>query len=67
MLVADFQGPTDPPEYPWLYAIPATLFGGGFIAAASTGMAGIVQAGYLVSSLLCMGKWSLGSYYETWR
>lgn len=51
-----FKRPTDPPEYPWLYAIPAVLFGGGFIAAASTGMAGMVQAGYLVSSLLCIGK-----------
>jgi H+-translocating NAD(P) transhydrogenase len=48
-------GPTDPPEYPWLYAIPGLLFGGGYIAAASTGMAGLVQAGYLVSSLLCIG------------
>jgi NAD(P) transhydrogenase len=44
----------DPKEYPWLYAIPAALFGGGYIAAASTGMAGLVQAGYLVSSVLCM-------------
>jgi NAD(P) transhydrogenase len=49
-----FRRPTDPKEYPWLYAIPATLFGGGFILAASTGMAGLVQAGYMVSSLLCM-------------
>jgi H+-translocating NAD(P) transhydrogenase len=51
-----FKRPTDPPEYPWLYAIPGALFGGGFIVAASTGMAGLVQAGYLVSSLLCIGK-----------
>ncbi|KAL4789343.1 NAD(P) transhydrogenase beta subunit-domain-containing protein [Aspergillus venezuelensis] len=51
-----FKRPTDPPEYPWLYAIPAVVFGGGFMAAASTGMAGIVQAGYLVSSLLCIGS-----------
>ncbi|KAF2723795.1 PNTB-domain-containing protein [Polychaeton citri CBS 116435] len=51
-----FRRPTDPPEYPWLYAIPGLVFGGGFIAAASTGMAGIVQAGYLVSSLLCIGS-----------
>ncbi|OAG45626.1 NAD(P)(+) transhydrogenase (AB-specific), alpha subunit [Fonsecaea monophora] len=51
-----FKRPTDPPEYPWLYAIPGVLFGGGFIAAASTGMAGLVQAGYLVSSLLCIGS-----------
>lgn len=49
-----FRRPTDPKEYPWLYAIPAALFGGGYIAAASTGMAGLVQAGYLVSSILCM-------------
>ncbi|ERS98718.1 NAD(P) transhydrogenase [Sporothrix schenckii 1099-18] len=51
-----FKRPTDPPEYPWLYGIPATLFTGGFIAAASTGAAGLVQAGYLVSSLLCIGS-----------
>jgi len=49
-----FRRPTDPKEYPWLYAIPAAIFGGGYIAAASTGMAGLVQAGYLVSSVLCM-------------
>ncbi|KAL7919777.1 NAD(P) transhydrogenase beta subunit domain-containing protein [Trichoderma austrokoningii] len=53
-----FKRPTDPPEYPWLYAIPATLFGGGFIAAASTGAAGLVQAGYLISSVLCIGSLS---------
>ncbi|KAB8073274.1 putative nicotinamide nucleotide transhydrogenase [Aspergillus leporis] len=51
-----FKRPTDPPEYPWLYAIPAVLFGGGFVATASTGMAGLVQAGYLISSLLCIGS-----------
>jgi hypothetical protein len=51
-------GPGDPPEYPWLYAIPGILFGGGYIAAASTGMAGLVQAGYLASSLLCIGSLS---------
>ncbi|KAI1630219.1 NAD(P) transhydrogenase beta subunit-domain-containing protein [Exophiala viscosa] len=53
-----FKRPTDPPEYPWLYAVPGVLFGGGLIAAASTGMAGLVQAGYLVSSLLCIGSLS---------
>lgn len=51
-------GPTDPPEYPWLYAIPGVLFSGGYIAAAATGMAGLVQAGYLASSLLCIGSLS---------
>lgn len=51
-----FKRPTDPPEYPWLYAVPAVLCGGGFIAAASTGTAGLVQAGYLVSSVLCISS-----------
>ncbi|CAG1981364.1 unnamed protein product [Fusarium graminearum] len=51
-----FKRPTDPPEYPWLYAVPAVLCGGGFLAAASTGAAGLVQAGYLVSSVLCIGS-----------
>jgi NAD(P) transhydrogenase len=51
-----FRRPTDPPEYQWLYAVPAALTGAGFIAAASTGMGGIVQAGYLVSSVLCIGS-----------
>lgn len=53
-----FKRPTDPPEYPWLYAIPAVVFSGGYIAAASTGMAGLVQAGYLVSTILCMSSLS---------
>lgn len=52
------KGPTDPPEYPWLYAVPGVLFGGGFIAAASTGAAGLVQAGYMVSSVLCISSLS---------
>ncbi|KAJ9644514.1 tRNA-splicing endonuclease subunit Sen34 [Coniosporium tulheliwenetii] len=51
-----FKRPTDPPEYPWLYAIPGLLFGGGYIAAVSTGMAGLVQAGYLASSVLCISS-----------
>jgi NAD(P) transhydrogenase len=57
-----FKRPTDPPEYPWLYAVPGVVFAGGFLAAASTGMAGLVQAGYLTSSILCIGSLSgLGS------
>ncbi|KAG8730871.1 hypothetical protein FRC11_005608, partial [Ceratobasidium sp. 423] len=50
-----FKRPGDPPEYPWLYAVPGVVFTGAFLAAASTGMAGLVQAGYLTSSLLCIG------------
>jgi NAD(P) transhydrogenase len=53
-----FRRPTDPAEYPWLYAIPGLVFGGGFLAAAGTGMAGLVQAGYLVSSILCISSLS---------
>ncbi|KAK2877759.1 hypothetical protein FQN49_001235 [Arthroderma sp. PD_2] len=53
-----FKRPTDPPEYPWLYAVPGLLFGGGYIAAVSTGMAGLIQAGYLVSSILCISSLS---------
>ena len=56
LLPNSYPGPTDPPEYPWLYAIPGVLFGGGYLAAASTGMAGLVQAGYLVSSLMCISS-----------
>ena len=47
-------GPTDPPEYNWLYSIPAAVFTGGFLLAAQTGFAGLVQAGYLASSILCI-------------
>ncbi|CAL1704605.1 unnamed protein product [Somion occarium] len=53
-----FKRPTDPPEYAWLYGIPAIVFTGGFLTAASSGMSGLVQAGYLTSSLLCIGSLS---------
>lgn len=49
-----FAGPTDPPEYNWLYTLPAAVFTGGFLLAAQTGFAGLVQAGYLTSSILCI-------------
>ncbi|KKY24822.1 putative nicotinamide nucleotide [Phaeomoniella chlamydospora] len=51
-----FKRPTDPPEYPWLYTVPAIVFGGGFIASATTGVSGLVTAGYLVSSILCISS-----------
>lgn len=50
-----FRRVTDPPEYGWLYAVPALVFGGGFVWAASTGTAGLVAAGYFVSTLLSIG------------
>lgn len=62
-----FKRPTDPTEYPWLYAVPGVLFGGGYLAAAATGMAGLVQAGYLVSSVLCISSISGLSAMNTAR
>ncbi|KAI0636987.1 PNTB-domain-containing protein [Trametes polyzona] len=51
-----FKRATDPPEYAWLYGIPAIVYTGGFLFAASTGMSGLVQAGYLTSSVLCISS-----------
>ncbi|KAG9049278.1 hypothetical protein FS842_000210, partial [Serendipita sp. 407] len=49
-----FKRATDAPEYLYLYAVPGVVFGGAFFAAATTGASGLVQAGYLASSLLCI-------------
>ena len=54
LLTERSAGATDPPEYAWLYGIPAALYTGGYLFAASTGMSGLVQAGYLASSVLCI-------------
>ena len=57
-----FKRPTDPPDYQGLYGIPAAAFTGAMLMAASTGSAGIVQAGYLASTILCISSISgLGS------
>lgn len=50
-----FKRPTDPPEYSYLYAIPAVLFTGAFIWAASSGLGGMVQSGYFISTMLSIG------------
>ena len=50
-----FRRPTDPPDYSWLYLIPAVIFGAGFVYAATTGLGGLVQAGYFLSTLLAIG------------
>ncbi|KAJ3310808.1 hypothetical protein HDU76_003274 [Blyttiomyces sp. JEL0837] len=51
-----FRREGDPPEYMHLYAIPAGVFALTFLGALGTGAGGLVQAGYLVSSLLCMSS-----------
>lgn len=53
-----FRRATDPPEYAWLYAIPAAVFSGGFVWAASTGLGGLVMSGYFVSTMLSIGALS---------
>ncbi|KAI8615739.1 NAD(P) transhydrogenase beta subunit-domain-containing protein [Chytriomyces sp. MP71] len=52
-----FRREGDPPEFSYLYAAPAAVFGFGFLSSlGSADPSGIVQAGYLASSLLCMAS-----------
>ncbi|XP_066923291.1 NAD(P) transhydrogenase, mitochondrial-like [Clytia hemisphaerica] len=50
-----FKRPTDPPEYHYLYAIPGSLFVGGYAAANMAGYSDIYQMIYLGSSICCIG------------
>jgi len=50
-----FKRPTDPPEYTYLYSIPAALFIGGYLAGNAYGYSDIHQLAYLGSSLCCIG------------
>lgn len=50
-----FKRPTDPPEYGYLYGIPATVFLGGYGFAALANLSEIHQMAYLASSLCCVG------------
>ena len=45
----------DPPEYHYLYAIPGSLFVGGYAAANMAGYSDLYQMLYLGSSLCCIG------------
>ncbi|KAJ3225381.1 hypothetical protein HK099_006922 [Clydaea vesicula] len=51
-----FRRPEDPPDYTYLFVIPAVVSAGGLIWAATSGVSGLVQAGYLASSLLCIAS-----------
>lgn len=55
-MLAMFRRPQDPPDYTYLWSVPALGFGSMFAYGAYAGAAGIVQAGYLVSSLLCIAS-----------
>lgn len=50
-----FKRPDDPPEYNYLYAIPALSFLGGFLGAHMYGFSNIQQMAYLAASLCCVG------------
>lgn len=50
-----FKRPGDPPEYAFLYAIPAAAVIGGYAAGKIAGYPDIDQMAYLASSLCCVG------------
>uniref|UniRef100_U5ESM1 NAD(P) transhydrogenase, mitochondrial n=1 Tax=Corethrella appendiculata TaxID=1370023 RepID=U5ESM1_9DIPT len=50
-----FKRPTDPPEYNYLYGIPAAVFLGGYGAGALAEIPEIHQMAYLAASLCCVG------------
>ena len=50
-----FKRPTDPPEYYYLYGIPASTFLATYGYAVSQGYPEIHQMAYLASSLCCVG------------
>merc|ERR1719150_867521 len=50
-----FKRPTDPPEYNYLYGIPAATFLASYGYAVSQGYPEIHQMAYLASSLCCVG------------
>ena len=50
-----FKRPDDPPEYNYLYSIPAAAFLGGYLSAHFHGYSDILQMGYLAASLCCVG------------
>ncbi|KAL4715246.1 hypothetical protein ACJJTC_007828 [Scirpophaga incertulas] len=50
-----FKRPGDPPEYGYLYTIPAAALLGGYITTAMQGYPEVHQMAYLASSLCCVG------------
>lgn len=62
-----FKRPTDPPEYNYLYGIPAATFLGGYGWAAFNGLSEVNQIAYLAASLCCVGALSGLSSQKTAR
>ncbi|XP_045454864.1 NAD(P) transhydrogenase, mitochondrial-like [Melitaea cinxia] len=50
-----FKRPGDPPEYGYLYSIPAAALLGGYLTTAMQGYPEVHQMAYLASSLCCVG------------
>ncbi|XP_063373910.1 NAD(P) transhydrogenase, mitochondrial-like [Cydia amplana] len=50
-----FKRPGDPPEYGYLYSIPAAALLGGYLVTAMQGYPEVHQMAYLASSLCCVG------------
>eukprot|EP00898_Chlorokybus_atmophyticus_P000659 jgi/Chlat1/1594/Chrsp124S01855 len=50
-----FRRPGDAPEYAWLYAVPAAVFVGLFLAAIRAGLSHVTQMALLASSVCCIG------------
>lgn len=62
-----FKRPTDPPEYNYLYGIPAAAFLGGYAATAAAGYTESHQMAYLAASLCCVGALAGLSNQKTCR
>lgn len=62
-----FKRPTDPPEYNYLYGIPAAAFLGGYGLAAANSLSEVNQIAYLAASLCCVGALSGLSSQKTAR
>jgi len=50
-----FRRPTDPPDYTWMYGIPAAAFIGGASYGKMVGFNDMTQVAYLVGALGCIG------------
>jgi NAD(P) transhydrogenase len=62
-----FRRPTDPPDYNHLWAIPAAVSIGGYVAANLMGYSQLHQMAYLASSLCCIASLAGLSSQETAR